>query len=107
MTYPLLSVILLAAVVVLTAALRLAAARRPATVPVLLTITVLLALTLVFDAVMITAGFFSYEPSRLLGVHIGPVPVEDLSYPLAAGVLLPAVWAALRSRRDTDEGPGR
>lgn len=85
--------------------------RRPRRSPhrylaaIAITAVVLLALTVVFDSLMIHAGLFHYAPESLLGTHIGLAPIEDLSYPLAAALLLPTAWVALerggtRRRRD-------
>lgn len=52
----------------------------------------LLFLTAVFDSVMIAAGLFGYRPQALSGVYVGLAPIEDFAYPLAAAVLLPALW---------------
>ncbi|WP_203135648.1 lycopene cyclase domain-containing protein [Microbacterium sp. JZ31] len=66
----------------------------------------LIALTAVFDNVMIAAGLFAYDDAHISGIRIGAAPAEDFAYPLAAVILLPAVWARLiaarerRSRRD-------
>ena len=65
----------------------------------------LLALTAVFDNVMIAVGLFSYDPASLSGVHLGNVPLEDFAYPVAAALMLPALWVLLRGRerrRDHD-----
>lgn len=59
---------------------------------------VLLALTAVFDNVMIAVGLFSYDPESLSGVHLGNVPLEDFAYPVAAALMLPALWVLLRGR---------
>ena len=60
----------------------------------------LLLLTAVFDSVMINAGLFTYPEEHLLGIRIGLAPIEDFAYPIAAVVLLPALWMLLRKRRD-------
>lgn len=60
----------------------------------------LLVLTAVFDTVMIAAGLFGYADGLTLGPVIGLAPVEDFAYPLAAIILLPALWAKLRSGHD-------
>lgn len=57
---------------------------------------VLCVLTVVFDTVMITAGLFRYGEGTLLGIELGRAPIEDLSYPLAAVLLMPAVWELTR-----------
>jgi len=53
---------------------------------------VLLLLTAAFDGLMIGAGLMSYGPATTSGLRVGRVPVEDFAYPVAAVVLLPAVW---------------
>ena len=59
-----------------------------------------LILTAVFDTIMIAAGLFAYTDSHILGARIGLAPIEDFAYPLAAVILLPALWMRLRSRHD-------
>ena len=59
------------------------------------TITVLLVLTVVFDSLMIAADLFRYAEEDLLGVRILLTPLEDLAWPLAAGLLLPSLWLML------------
>ncbi|GAB4100361.1 prenyltransferase [Sinomonas halotolerans] len=73
-------------------------ARRPATMPLLAAAAALLVLTAVFDNLMIAAGLFSYAPESLTGTAVGLAPVEDFGYPLAAAVLVPALWTRLRGR---------
>ena len=66
----------------------------------------LVLLTAVFDNVMIAVGLFAYDDAHISGIRIGAAPVEDFAYPLAAVILLPAIWWRLmaaregRSRRD-------
>lgn len=60
-----------------------------------LTIAVLLVLTVVFDNVMIAADLFRYNEELLTGWRVGLAPVEDLIWPVAAGLLLPSVAALL------------
>lgn len=70
-----------------------------------LTIAVLVVLTVVFDNLMIAADLFRYNVELLTGWRVGLAPVEDLAWPVAAGLLLPAVSALLsRTRRG---GPSR
>ena len=68
---------------------------------------VLLVLTAVFDSVMIAAGLFGYADGTRLGPVIGLAPIEDFAYPVAAVLLVPAVWTlarrpAARDRHDED-----
>jgi lycopene cyclase domain-containing protein len=105
MTYALLSLVFLAiAAVVLVVALATAADRRSLlrrwALPVVITGVLLFALTAVFDNVMIAIGLMTYADATLTGIHLGLVPIEDFSYPLAGLLLLPALWLLLRPRKD-------
>ncbi|XVX19972.1 lycopene cyclase domain-containing protein [Actinomycetota bacterium] len=60
--------------------------------PYLIALVVLFALTTVFDNLMIAAGLFDYGTEHRTGILIGRAPIEDYAYPLAAVILLPAVW---------------
>lgn len=62
------------------------------------TLLVLLVMTAVFDNVMISAGLVAYDDARRTGLSVGLAPVEDFAYPVAAVLLLPAVWALLERR---------
>jgi lycopene cyclase domain-containing protein len=66
----------------------------------------LLVLTAVFDNVMIAVGLFSYRASAVSGLSVGRAPIEDFAYPIAAAVLLPALWRRLRDTREhpSEEG---
>jgi lycopene cyclase domain-containing protein len=65
-----------------------------------LTAAVLVVLTAVFDSLMIAAGLMEYTAAHLVGWFIGLAPIEDFAYPIAAVILLPALWllAAPRPR---------
>ncbi|GAA1966472.1 lycopene cyclase domain-containing protein [Agromyces allii] len=60
---------------------------------------ILLVLTAVFDTVMIAAGLFGYAEGTRLGATIGLAPIEDFAYPIAAVLLVPAVWTIATTRR--------
>lgn len=57
--------------------------------------TLLAVLTVVFDSIMIWADLFRFEDEHMSGLRIWLAPVEDLAWPLAAALLLPAVWTWL------------
>ena len=59
---------------------------------------VVLVLTAVFDSMMIAFGLFSYSEELISGVYIGFAPIEDFAYPVAAVLLLPALWILLGKR---------
>ncbi|MDQ0646197.1 small toxic polypeptide LdrA/B/C/D [Microbacterium natoriense] len=99
MTYLLLAGVFLVLAVVLAAVFG-RGVRRVSAGPLALGALVLLILTAVFDTVMIAAGLFTYADPLILGPRIGLAPIEDFAYPLAAVILLPALWTRLRSRDD-------
>lgn len=65
-----------------------------------LTIAVLLVLTVVFDSVMILADLFRFDEESLLGVRLWHAPLEDLAWPVVAGLLLPALWELVGPREE-------
>ena len=69
------------------------------------TAAVLLGLTAVFDNLMIAAGLFWYNQDRISGAFLGNAPLEDFAYPLAAVLLLPALWVLLPGRAPSTEPP--
>ena len=73
----------------------------------IITAALLIGLTITFDNLMIAAGLFSYE--NHLGITIGLMPIEDLSYTLFAVAALPSLWLLLgrrRAPRQRNERPG-
>lgn len=108
MTYALLCAVFLGVAVVAATGLTVArrqgsrqGARRNVALGAVLASAALLVLTAVFDNVMIAAGLFAYSDGHISGLRIGAAPVEDFTYPLAAAILLPALWLFLRRRHDS------
>ncbi len=66
------------------------------------TTVVMLALTVVFDSLMILSDLFRFDEESLLGIWLWHAPLEDLAWPLAAGLLLPAL-RELIDPRETSE----
>ena len=100
MTYLVLNAVFLAMAVLLAAVAlvrRLISARFAVCVAVALVLT--LALTAVFDNLMIGAGLFSYDPEHISGLFVLLAPIEDFAYPLAAAILLPALWVLFGGTR--------
>lgn len=62
---------------------------------------VLVALTAIFDSVMIALDLFRFDEATLVGVRLGLAPLEDLAWPLAAVLLLPALWHLLGRDEET------
>jgi lycopene cyclase domain-containing protein len=63
------------------------------------TVLALLALTVVFDNAMLAADLFRFGADHLSGVRIGRAPLEDLAWPLVAGLGLPALALLLGDER--------
>lgn len=63
--------------------------------------------TAVFDSLMIVADLFRYDDDQLTGVRLLLAPVEDLAWPTAAVLLLPALWELLGPRRRGAAEPER
>jgi lycopene cyclase domain-containing protein len=95
-TYLGLSVVVLAVVAVLC----LPVLRRLPKRPLLWTAVVLVGMTAVFDAAIVGFGLTTYQDARILGVRIGPAPIEDLAYTIAAVLLVPTLWTVLGRRRE-------
>lgn len=60
---------------------------------------ILLISTAIFDNLMISIGLVGYDTTKISGAFIGIAPLEDFAYPLAAIILLPALWMLLGSRK--------
>jgi lycopene cyclase domain-containing protein len=109
-TYALIDVVFLVLACLVLAAVSTARLRQrdwpglPFWRPVLAGGAVLMALTAAFDSVMIALGLFGYRPDALSGVFVGLAPIEDFAYPLAAAVVLPALWRRLNPAPSTAKG---
>lgn len=55
----------------------------------------MLLLTAVFDNLIILSGIVDYDDSKLLGINILAVPIEDFAYTVVAVLLVPAIWKAV------------
>jgi len=88
-------VVLLAAVVAILA--RLGRRWWAATA---LTSAALIALTIVFDSLMIHLDLFRFDQAHLAGIYVLLAPLEDLAWPLAAGLLLPSLWLLLTEQEE-------
>ncbi len=60
----------------------------------------LVVLTIVFDNLMVAVGLMRYASPDVSGPAIGLMPAWDLAYPVAAVILLPALWLLFRRRGD-------
>ncbi|GAA1515384.1 lycopene cyclase domain-containing protein [Agromyces terreus] len=83
------------------------AARRTRLLALGIAFVLIAALTAVFDSVMIAAGLFGYADGTRLGPTVWLAPVEDFAYPLAAVLLVPAVFSLALRRGAPVEGGAR
>lgn len=58
----------------------------------------MLLLTAVFDNLIVASGIVAYDESKLLGIKILTVPVEDFAYTIVAVLLVPAIWKAVNKK---------
>jgi len=93
-TYLVLNLIFMAAVVV---ALRIKphAPSRPWWIA----LGILLVITAVFDALIIGAGIVDYDRTKLIGLYVGNVPIEDFFYAVLAVMIVPVLWRRLEVKR--------
>jgi lycopene cyclase domain-containing protein len=66
--------------------------------PLIWTVVHLGILTLVFDTLMIREGLYTFDPAKIVGLHLWRAPIEDFAYPVAAGIAMPALWTLLERR---------
>ena len=59
----------------------------------------MLLITAVFDNLIVLAGIVDYDPSKISGLMIGVVPIEDFAYTIAAVLIVPSVWSAMTRRK--------
>jgi lycopene cyclase domain-containing protein len=102
MSYLLLAMVFLVPPLALTAILvRVARPSGEWWLATLAVLAVLLVLTALFDSVMVAADLFRYDEEALSGARVLLTPVEDLAWPLASALALPALWGLLGRRHDT------
>jgi len=56
-------------------------------------------MTAVFDNLLVSAGIVAYDPTKITGIMIGAVPIEDFAYTIAAVTIVPSVWSAMINRK--------
>jgi lycopene cyclase domain-containing protein len=91
MTYWLLNLLFLTVVAVVALAAMLSK-REPRWRAVAITLVGVLIMTAIFDNIMISVGLVGYSEAKITGVFVGVAPIEDFAYPVAAVLLLPAIW---------------
>lgn len=70
-------------------------------------LAVVLILTIIFDNLMIAYGNVDYGEDHNLGIYLGLVPIEDLFYPIFAGLIITALWPPLKPRPQRPSRPSR
>ena len=55
----------------------------------------MLVLTAIFDNFIVATGIVAYDSSKLVGVMVGVVPIEDFAYTVVAILLVPTIWKAM------------
>lgn len=55
----------------------------------------MLILTVVFDNLIVLAGIVGYDQTKLLGINVYLVPIEDFAYTIVAVLLVPQLWKAM------------
>jgi lycopene cyclase domain-containing protein len=93
------AIFLIAVLAVALAAVLWRHRRGPVWASVGLTASLLVLLTALFDNIMIGVGLVGYSARLIGGAFIGMAPFEDFAYPIAAAVLLPAVWCLIPSKK--------
>lgn len=94
MTYPLLTVIVLAIF-----ALYALVMKRWINWKVLIPAAILMLLmTLVFDNLIIGSGIVDYDYSKTAGIRLFLAPIEDFAYTLVALLLVPSLFNLFRSK---------
>jgi lycopene cyclase domain-containing protein len=56
-------------------------------------------MTTVFDNLIVSAGVVAYDPTKITGIMVGAVPIEDFAYTIAAVAIVPSVWSAMINRK--------
>ena len=98
MTYPLLSLAVLAALALVC----VPTLRRMPFRPLALTALALVALTAVFDNIIVGLDIVAYDDAKTSGLLVPIAPIEDFAYALGALLLVPAVWTLLGRRKVRD-----
>jgi lycopene cyclase domain-containing protein len=56
-------------------------------------------ITALFDNLIVAAGIVGYDSSKISGILVGMVPIEDFAYTIAAVLIVPSVWSAMLKRK--------
>ncbi len=95
MTYLVLNILFMVAALVTGLALYPKRLRKIA----LMTLVPLVLATAIFDNLIVGFGIVAYDQTKICGLFIGYVPIEDFCYSFAAVWLVPAIWRAALNRK--------
>ncbi len=95
MNYPVFALLVILAAALISVCLRPSMLAGAATWQ---TVLVLAVLTMMFDQLLTGLPIVTYRESELLGIQIGWMPLEDLSYAIAVGIVVPTLWKVLHRR---------
>ena len=59
----------------------------------------MIVITAIFDNWIVAARIVGYDSSKITGIMIGIVPIEDFAYTIAAVLIVPSVWSAMLNRK--------
>jgi lycopene cyclase domain-containing protein len=94
MSYPLLTIIVLAIFTLYAILMRRWLNLKPLGYAAILMFT----LTAIFDNVIIGTGIVAYDEDKLLGLKILYAPIEDFAYTAVALVLVPSLFNFFRTK---------
>jgi lycopene cyclase domain-containing protein len=64
-------------------------------VPTALLALPMLGVTSIFDNLIILSGIVDYDTTKLFGIYLGVVPIEDFAYTVVAVLLVPTIWKVM------------
>jgi lycopene cyclase domain-containing protein len=63
------------------------------------TLLVMVLVTLIFDNVIVALGIVDYDTTKISGVLLGLVPVEDFAYTIVSVLAVSAIWHKLTKEK--------
>jgi lycopene cyclase domain-containing protein len=63
------------------------------------TLLVMVLVTLIFDNVIVALGIVDYDTTKISGVLLGLVPIEDFAYTVVSVLAVSAIWHKLTKEK--------
>jgi lycopene cyclase domain-containing protein len=63
------------------------------------TLLVMVLVTLIFDNVIVALGIVDYDTTKISGVLLGLVPIEDFAYTIFSVLAVSAIWHKLTKEK--------